>query len=126
MDLDALFRDIEEHPSREFWENRIDERANAIPLTSGPDWINSEEFSLFIDAWFSLSKFYERYTDTVIGVDAFSAYVDFTRLLRVLITDNTVDLAIREAAQERIGELEGVMSEVIKEAGTNFNQSLGR
>src|SRR5215211_6816758 len=65
--------------SRGQLEERIFELANSVPLadaTAGDyDWLYSQELDQFIEAWWTLAKYYEINTDTVIGVEAMSEYV---------------------------------------------------
>jgi hypothetical protein len=108
-------RDNEE---RDQWEERIIEASNQVDNMQ-PDWFNSKEWDLFIEAWYNLSKYYETHTDTVIGIEVVREYSDLMRLLRRLLCDEKLNVEIRKQVEEKIIELEHPMDEIIKEAVTN-------
>lgn len=107
--------------SRSQVEARILELANSVPLDNS-DWVSSEQFQEFIDAWWTLAKYYEINTDTVIGVEAMSEYIYFARLLRRMISDSILDPKLRQQAEDQMESLEACLDEVIKEAVSNLNQ----
>ncbi len=119
------FEEIENNPSREYWEKRIAETADTIPLSlNPPDWVNSQELLSLVDSLYDIGSFYAyHHTDTVLDVEVVSAYVDFSRLLRHVVDDTTVDIAIREKAQERLEDFEGAMTKILFEAGANLHVS---
>lgn len=108
-------RDNEE---RDQWEERIMEASNQIDNIQ-PDWFNSAEWDLFIEAWHKLIEYYERHTDSVIGIEVVREYTDFMQLLRRVRCDENLSVDVRAQAEEKIIELEGQMDEIIKEAVTN-------
>jgi hypothetical protein len=108
-------RDNEE---RDQWEERVIETSNQINNLQ-PDWFNSAEWDLFIEAWYKLAKYYETHTDTVIGIEVVREYSDLMRLLRRMVCDEKLSLEVRAQVEEKIIELESQMDEIIKEAVTN-------
>ena len=108
-------RDNEE---RDQWEEQIIEASNQIDNMQ-PNWFNSTEWDLFIDAWYNLVKYYAEHADAVIGVEVVREYHDLMRLLRRIICDEKLGLDTRQQVKEKASELEGVMDEIIKEAVTN-------
>jgi hypothetical protein len=108
-------RDNEE---RDQWEERVIEASNEIDNMQ-PDWFNSAEWDLFIDAWYNLVKYYEEHADTVIGVEVVREYHDIMRLFRRTLWDEKLSLDTRQQIEDKITGLEVVMDEIIKEAVTN-------
>ena len=106
-------------------ETRIVELADLVPLgdtTLGEvDWLFSQQLDEFIHAWWTLAKYYEEHSDTEIGIEAVSEYVNFARLLRRLMSNSTLDAKFRQQAEDQMSALDSFMDEVIKEAGTNLN-----
>jgi hypothetical protein len=114
-----------ENQSRSSLEERIFELGESVPVgdpTAGDiDWLYGQQLDDFIDAWYTLAKYYEISGDTVISVETISYYVDFSRLLRRLMCDNNIDPKHRQQAEDQLQGLDAMMDEVIKEAGTNRN-----
>jgi hypothetical protein len=109
-------------------EERIFELANGVPLgdsTKGEfDWLYSHELDQFLDAWYTLAKYYEINDDIEIGVEAVSDYVAFVRLFRRILSDGTFEQRHRQQAEDKLNELDGNMDELIKQAVTNLNNRL--
>jgi hypothetical protein len=101
-------------------ENRILELAESVPV-GDPNWPHSQQLYQFIDAWYDLGRYYAAHTDTVIGMEIVSEYVNFARLLRRLISDSTLDHKLRQQAEDRMRDLESAIDKVIFEAGSNLN-----
>ena len=101
-------------------EERIFELANNVPLED-VEWIHSEQLDQFIHAWYTLAKYYEINDDTVIGVEAVSQYVHYARLLRRVTSDGTIEPRHRQQAEDKLGDLEGMMDEVFREAVSHLN-----
>jgi hypothetical protein len=99
--------------------------ANSVPIadaTAGDyDWLYSQELDQFIEAWWTLAKYYEINTDTVIGVEAMSEFVYYARLLKRIMCDSTLDPKLRQQAEDQMQALDACMDELIKEAVTNLN-----
>jgi hypothetical protein len=106
--------------NRSQMEDRILELANGVPVQDS-DWPHSQELYQFIDAWYDLGRYYAAHSDTVIGVEASSEYVNFARLLRRIMCDSTLETAFRQQAEDQLLALEGGMDKVIFEAVSNLN-----
>lgn len=105
-------------------EGRIVELAESVPMGSSDsdlDWLYSQQFDQFIDAWRALARYYAENTDTVISVEVVSEYVSYARLLTRLISDNTLEPKFRQQAEDQMSRLDWVMDEVIKEAVSHLN-----
>ena len=107
--------------SHEQVEERVIELANLVPLDNS-EWIYSQEFEQFLDAWWTLAKYYEINTDTVISVETMSEYVAYARLLQRIMHDSTLNSKYRQQAEDQMEVLDGCINEVIKEAVSNRNQ----
>jgi len=101
-------------------EDRIIELAESVPVEDS-NWPHSQQLDQFIDAWYDLGRYYAAHSDTVIGVEAVSEYVNFARLLRRLMCDSTLDPGLRQQAEDQMLALEGGMEKVIFEAVSNLN-----
>ena len=101
-------------------EERIFVLANSIPLED-LGWLYSEQLDQFVHAWYTLAKYYEINNDTLIGVEAVSAYVDYTRLLSRIMSDDAIEQGHRQQAQDKLSDLEAMMDEVFKEAVSHLN-----
>ena len=106
--------------NRSQMEDRILELANSVPLEDA-NWPHTQQLDQFIDAWYDLGRYYAAHSDTVIGVEAVSEYVNFARLLRNLMSDGTLDTKLRQQAEDQMQALEGAIDEVVKEAVSNLN-----
>jgi len=101
-------------------EARILELAESVPVGDS-DWPHSQQLYQFIDAWYDLGRYYAAHTDTVIGVEVVSEYVNFARLLRRLMSDSTLEPKLRQQAEDQMRDLESGIDKVIFEAVSNLN-----
>jgi hypothetical protein len=102
-------------------EKRILELARSVPVED-IEWLSSQQLYEFIGAWWALAKYYTENNDTVIGVELVSEFVNFERLLRRLMHDNTVDPEIRQRAEDQLLDLDAGIDEVFKEAISHLNK----
>ena len=109
-----------EGKTRRELENRIYELAEAVPVgdsTKGEfDWLFSHELDEFIEAWYTLAKYYEINPDTVIGVEVVSEYVSYARLFTRLMHDHSLEAKFRQQAQDQMSTLDAYMDELISQA----------
>ena len=108
------------YADRDQLEAYILELADSVPIDAS-EWTQSKELYKFIDAWHEFAKYYAKYTDTVMGIEALSEYVYFVRLLRKIMCDNALDARTRQQAEDQLSALESAMDDIIKEAGSNLN-----
>ena len=101
-------------------EERIFELANSVPLENS-DWLYSEQLDQFIEAWYTLAKYYEINSDTVIAVEAVSEYVSYARLLKRVMRDSTIEPRHRQQAEDQMSALDAYTDELIKQAVSNLN-----
>ncbi len=118
----SLHDEIENHPNKSYWEDRILERANSVPVMES-QWFASREFLDFIDAWFDLARFFAFHGETTLGIEVVREYQDFMRLLRLQLLDKNNVEPLRTEIADRIIDLDGALEEIIKEAVTNLSRS---
>lgn len=96
--------------------------AYRLVLSSGPDydWIESEEFSYFIRAWYDLKSYYEESDDDVVGAEVMSTLIDVVRSLWTIARNPDIDAIYRESAFEKVESLEIAVQLALWEAVNNF------
>lgn len=105
--------------TRAYWESRIDQAADQLPIEM-ESWFKSSEFDTFIYAWHDLEKFYTTHLDTEIGVRVIMTFIEFMRLLRRKLLDSIDSNQLNEDILDAISELEGTVEHTLWEAGTNI------
>ena len=109
-------------------EERIYELANSVPVGNEMkgelDWLYSHELEEFLDAWYTLAKYYEINDDIEIGVEAVGYYVEFVRLFRRILSNDRIEQSHRQQSEDKLNELDGNMDELIKQAVSNLNDRL--
>lgn len=79
-------------------------------------WIDSDTFEDFIFSFFELRRYYEKSTDTAVGLETLRVYMDGLRALQAAAKNRTLSIDRRERSQRLMYELtyqvEAVMYEV--------------
>jgi hypothetical protein len=107
--------------SRADLEKRIVENAAAVDLMKqGASWLDDDEFRAFLNSWRTLKRFYSEHTDTVISIEVLREYVDYTRLLRRIISEPESAEEIQVKAKDALEAIEYYIDEIIREGVTNL------
>lgn len=100
--------------TREELESQIVDTADQIWVDrSKSDWIQSQEFDDFIEAWRMLAYWHGQNTDAVIGMEAIKEYVNFSVIFRKMMLNERLTPEDRERAESGLGRLNIWLNEAL-------------
>ena len=100
-------------------EQRIIANSARIMSISDGHQPNDDEVEAYFDAWYDLVRYYQECEDSLVDIEIVRDYADLVHLLNQIIFDTSLDDQSRDRAEMILEELEGQMSEIVKEAVTN-------
>src|SRR5258708_3137957 len=105
--------------SRINFENQILTKLKAVDLAKpNQTWIQSQEFSDFLDSWKDLVEYHKTHKNAVMGMNLIDAYLEQSEILRAIFTNDQLEIASRERARTGLANLEYYMRKVLEVAST--------
>lgn len=120
MLVERISKPMETEMDRESLERRMVDLAIEIEADdSSVDWLRSQAYEAFMDAWRGLRDYHAAHTDPVMDIELVREYRDLSRLLRELMLNDKLSVEEKAQAEEELQGLEYWLEEVIAMAVSN-------